>query len=95
MRSDGKHAALVRAMGKRGEWFRLHQLVDAVGGGETAVSARIRELRRPEHGAHAVEVRRMASGVFYYRINPQRALPLCEAGGGADDGLHAPGLVSP
>lgn len=74
MRTDGKHAALVKAFGKRGDWFKLHQLADIVGGGETAVSARIRELRQAEHGAHNVEVRRMASGTYYYRINPASAL---------------------
>ncbi len=77
---DSKHEALIKAFGKKGEWFKLAQLAELAGGGETAISARIRELRRPEYGAHNVEVRRMSSGTYYYRINPTRSLVTTQLG---------------
>ena len=36
-----------------------------------SVSARLRELRRPERGAHTVRRRRAAPGLFEYRLEPR------------------------
>jgi hypothetical protein len=43
---------------------------------ETAVSARLRDLRRPENGGHTVLRQRRPSGLYLYAIDlgPQRRL---------------------
>ena len=35
---------------------------------ETAISARIRDLRKPRYGAHNVETKRRSKGVYEYRL---------------------------
>ncbi len=44
---------------------------------ETGISARIRDLRKPEHGGHTVESRRRAgagSGTWEFRLAPRGRL---------------------
>ena len=38
---------------------------------EAAISARLRDLRKPSHGAHVVERRRRTGGLFEYRLIPR------------------------
>ena len=35
---------------------------------ETAISARIRDLRKPRYGSHNVETKRRSKGVYEYRL---------------------------
>jgi hypothetical protein len=52
-----------------GRWWTLHDLSSRTGGSEASVSARIRDLRKPEYGAHRVERRGTAdAGIFMYRL---------------------------
>lgn len=37
---------------------------------EASVSARLRDLRRPEHGAHRVDREEIKPGLFAYRVGP-------------------------
>jgi hypothetical protein len=59
-----------------GAWRSLAQIRDACGGSETSVSARLRDLRRPEHGGFAVLRQRRPSGLYLYSLDlgPQRRL---------------------
>ncbi len=51
----------------RGSWWRLDALRSACGGTEASVSARLRDLRKDKFGAHDIERRRVAGGLFEYR----------------------------
>lgn len=59
----------VREIMRDGRWHTLRCLAAQTGGSEAGVSARIRDLRKPRFGAHAIERRRVAdSGLYEYRM---------------------------
>jgi hypothetical protein len=62
----------VRDLMADGNWRTLAQIVQACGGTEASVSARLRDLRKPKFGAHDVRRRRVcgADGLFEYRVIP-------------------------
>ena len=51
-----------------GEWKTLRQIHDYAGGSVQGVSARVRDLRKDKHGGYVVEHRRVAGGLWEYRI---------------------------
>ena len=55
-----------------GQWRSLRDIAEAVGGSEAGVSARLRDMRKPRNGKHEVQRRRVAGGVFEYKlvVNP-------------------------
>ncbi len=54
---------------RSGAWYTLAGLVERCGGTEASVSARLRDLRKPQWGGHNVERRRTGRpGVFEYRL---------------------------
>ncbi len=59
-----------------GRWRTLAAIRAECGGSECSVSARLRDLRRPEHGGFVVEHERRANGTWFYRVDagPQRRL---------------------
>ncbi len=61
----------VRNLMLDGEWRSLRDIQQTVGGSEAGVSARLRDLRRPEHGGHLVEHRRQDGGLWVYRVSPR------------------------
>lgn len=66
-----------------GNWRTLRTISDTVGCPEAGASARLRDLRRPEHGGHEVQRRRVAGGLYEYRV---LGLP------GANPGAEGDGL---
>lgn len=61
----------VRAAMLGGSWFTLGELQKLCGGSEAGISARIRDLRRKEHGGYIIERERMDDpkrGIFHYRL---------------------------
>jgi hypothetical protein len=51
------------------EWHILQELVDRCGPGTmTAMSARVRDLRKPRHGSYKVETQRVEGGLYRYRV---------------------------
>lgn len=58
------------------QWRTLETIASKTGGSEASVSARLRDLRKPDHGGYQVDRRRVAGGLFEYRVN--------RAGEGAD-----------
>jgi hypothetical protein len=58
-----------------GEWRTIREITDAIGAGsEASVSARLRDLRKPEFGAHTVDRRRRGEasrGLHEYRVRGQ------------------------
>jgi hypothetical protein len=51
-----------------GEWRTLAEVARAVGGTEAAVSARLRDLRKPRFGSHTVERQHVSGGLWQYRM---------------------------
>ena len=57
---------------KDGCWHKLSDLALCCGGSEAGVSARIRELRRPEYGGHNIIKRRVANGgLWEYKFSTE------------------------
>lgn len=69
---DGKRLSgqleRVRNAMSDGRWRTLAQLSILSGGTEASVSARLRDLRKPEFGSHVVERRHVENGLFQYRM---------------------------
>lgn len=65
--------ARVRELMSDGKWRTLAKIANAVRGSEPAVSARLRDLRKPRHGGWTVDRRRRAPfdsnpGVWEYAV---------------------------
>jgi hypothetical protein len=53
---------------KDGLWRPLRLIAHEVGGSEAAVSARLRDCRKPKYGGHTVRRKREGGGLFLYRL---------------------------
>jgi hypothetical protein len=51
-----------------GQWRTLAEVARSVGGSEAGVSARLRDLRKERFGGNQVERRRVAGGLWEYRM---------------------------
>ncbi len=74
MNTSRRNVDLVKECLDEGEWVSLQRIMDRVycrGGkmGTAAVTARIRDLRKPFYGAHTVECR-VRGGMSEYRLHP-------------------------
>lgn len=59
----------VRHLMLDGSWRTLSEIARKTGGSEASVSARLRDLRRAEHGGWSVERERTdAPGIWRYRV---------------------------
>jgi hypothetical protein len=69
---DGERLAVqlnrVRAVMADGGWHTLAELSERAAGSEAAVSARLRDLRKPRFGGHTVERRYVERGLWQYRL---------------------------
>lgn len=54
-----------------GRWRTLAELAAETGDPEASVSARLRDLRRPEFGGHRIDRRRLTEGAFAYRLRTE------------------------
>lgn len=62
------------------QWWTLRGLVNVlracdIHATEAGVSARLRDLRRPQHGGHRVERREKSPGLWEYRVGPPGSEP--------------------
>ena len=66
----GKQRAAVLAYMAAGAWWTLAALSEVTGYPEASISARLRDFRKPRHGAHTVERRRVGEGrgTWEYRL---------------------------
>lgn len=53
---------------KGGQWWTLADLSREAKGSEAAVSARLRDLRKPEWGGYTVEREHLGNGIWRYRV---------------------------
>lgn len=58
----------VRALMFDGEWRTLKEIAEYADGSEAAVSARLRDLRKPRFGGYTVERKHEGNGVYSYRV---------------------------
>ncbi len=59
-----------------GHWHTLSEIRTLTGGSEAAISARLRDYRKPRFGAHEVQRRRVSRGLWSYRVIPARSFTL-------------------
>ena len=60
--------ARVRELMRDGRWRTLAEIAAATGASEAGASARLRDLRKPKHGAHTVEREWRGNGLWAYRL---------------------------
>lgn len=65
----------VRELMLDGEWRTLSQIQAVVGGSESAVSARLRDLRKVRFGGYLVPRRRVEGGLFEYCVKGPAPAP--------------------
>lgn len=53
---------------KDGAWRSLREIAETIGAPEASVSARLRDLRKPRFGGYLVQRKRVADGLYHYRI---------------------------
>lgn len=53
-----------------GGWMTLRDIAKFTGDPEASISARIRDLRKPEFGGHTIETRYVSRGLHKYRLVP-------------------------
>jgi len=58
----------VTSLMRDGRWRTLGEIAQSVEGSEPAVSARLRDLRKPRFGGWTVERRYVAGGLWEYRV---------------------------
>ena len=51
-----------------GSWWTLARIAELTRSPEASISARIRDLRKPRFGAHTIERRHVAAGLWQYRL---------------------------
>lgn len=69
-RLSAQHADVWAAV-KGGEWLTLAQISARTGHPEASVSARLRDLRKPQFGGHTVQREYVVAGLFRYRLVPR------------------------
>lgn len=60
----------VEAIMQDGDWHTLAELAERCGGTQTAISARIRDFRKPKFGGREVERAHVERGLWKYRLVP-------------------------
>ena len=75
---DGKrlHAQHHRVLARLrdGEWWTLKRLNQATGDPEASISARLRDLRKPQFGSNIIEREYVHQGLWRYRLKRQLEL---------------------
>lgn len=54
-----------------GEWRTLDDLAALANGSPAAVSARLRDLRKPRFGGHTVKRKYLGNGLWAYQLTPK------------------------
>lgn len=62
------------ALMRDSQWRTLRTIAASLGCPEQSASARVRDLRKPRFGGHKVDRRRVAGGLFEYRVVPAEEL---------------------
>ena len=66
-RLSAQHTRVVHAM-QDGQWRTLAEIEATTGDPQASISARLRDLRKPQFGAHQVARRRRTQGQYEYRV---------------------------
>lgn len=65
-----QHRDVLRVMSDN-MWRTLDELERETGHPQASISARLRDLRKPQHGSRAVSKTHMGRGVWIYRLEPE------------------------
>lgn len=73
-----KHLRVVYDAMSNGRWWTLRELSLRSGVSELSIGSRVRDLRKEKFGSHKVDQKRVAGGLYMYRlkVEPQRELAL-------------------
>lgn len=71
----GAQLSAVRDLMRDGSWRTLGQIAEATGFPEASLSARLRDLRKPDFGSLRVEKRRVPGGNGLYEYRVSRGAP--------------------
>lgn len=63
-----------------GRWRTLREISDRVEGSESALSARLRDLRKAQYGSREIQRERIEGGLYRYRMIPLRNTSLIGVG---------------
>ena len=66
-RLSAQHTRVVHAM-QDGQWRTLAEIEAKTGDPQASISARLRDLRKPQFGAHTVARRHRTQGQYEYRL---------------------------
>jgi hypothetical protein len=66
-RLAAQHARVFEFL-RYGGWHTLEAIAEATGAPQASVSARLRDLRKPQFGSHQVEREYVRRGLFRYRL---------------------------
>lgn len=58
----------VKAIMSDGKWWSPYELKALIGGSESGITARIRDLKKERFGAYKIDKRRRTTGTWEYRI---------------------------
>lgn len=58
----------VKLLMRDSKWRTLSEIAQETGGSEASVSARLRDLRKEQYGAHIIERERVEGGLYRYRM---------------------------
>ena len=58
------------------QWRTLDEIASATGDPQASISAQLRHLRKDRFGAHTVEKLHMGSGLYKYRVIPNKVEPV-------------------
>ena len=71
--STGRQLGAVWDVMRDGQWHTLADIAQRTNMPEASISARLRDLRKPEHGEWNVSKRAAGGGKYAYRVVPQPA----------------------
>ena len=66
-RLSAQHTRVVHAM-QDGQWRTLAEIEAKTGDPQASISARLRDLRKPQYDSNTVERRRRTQGQYEYRV---------------------------
>ena len=64
----GAQLLRVWALMSDGKWRTLAEISNNTGDPQASISARLRDIRKPKFGGHAVEVEHLGRGLYQYRL---------------------------
>jgi len=67
---EGKQSQLqqVKAIMLSKEWVTLYDMAKLIGASDAGISARVRDLKKPQYGRHIIVKRKKSANTYEYRL---------------------------